>query len=170
MNVSGFGSFVPFGEVPPGTLFLDRSSGLTANTAILLKVADPEQRFNCIGLFDRHKKENGHQMPTVMPLLPPEKPVLALPDVFVEIERCIDNVVWDTDAEFTKAVVLAGDNGKLCIRAYRNRNVDDDDSLLFHLIDGDPTGLPAIAVGFRRWSILYRSSLGERVELFRFDM
>ncbi len=170
MYVDGFGSFLPFGEISPGTLFLDQSSGMTAETAILLKVADPEQRYNCIRIFDRALVEAGHQMPSVTPCLSPDKPVLALLDFFVEIESCIDNVVWESDVNFVKAAVLADGGGVLCIKAYRNRNKDDYDFLLFQLIEGYPVVRSTTAVGFRRWSILCRNDHGERVELFRFDM
>jgi len=144
--------------------------GAGPDTAILLKVADPEQRLNCIRIFDRYLIEQGQQMPTVTPRLPPDKPVLALPDFVVEIENRIDNVTWESHVDFTRAAVMASDSGELSIKAYRNRDKDDYDFLLFHLTDGDHAVLPAAAVGFRRWSIARRTGPGERFELFRFDL
>jgi hypothetical protein len=170
MNVNGFGSFLPFEEIPPGTLFLDQSLGVVTDTAILFKVADPEQRLNCIRIFDRHLIERGQQMPSVTPPLPPDRPVLALPDFLIEIESRIDNVAWESDVDFTRAAVMANSRGELSVKAYRNRDRDDYDFLLFHLTDGDHASLPAIAVGFRRWSIVRRASQSERLELFRFDL
>lgn len=168
MNASGFGSFVPFGEIPPGTLFLDYAPGGVNDTAILFKVSDPEGRTNAVRVFDRSVTVKGLSTPALSSLIAPDRRVLALEEHILEIENGIENILWESDIAFVKAVVVADRAGALSLKAYRNRQRDDYECLLFDVETGTLADLATATVGFRRWSIVRRGPHGERTELFRF--
>jgi len=169
MNASGFGAFVPFGEIPPGTLFLDHSLGGAGDTAILLKVGHTDSRHNSIRLFDRAAAGRGVQMPALGGALTDDRHIVSLPDYFIEVESNVDNVVWESDAGFVKAVVFADAEGALLIKAFHNRNRDDCECDLFDLATGDHGTLDRSSVGFRRWSVVRRDDFGNREVLYRFE-
>ena len=171
MNASGFGAFVPFGEIPPGTLFLDRSLDGTGETAILLKVGTADARHNFGRLFDRAATARGMQMPALGGApLGDDRHVIALADYFIEVENGVDTVVWETDAGFVKAVVCADTEGALLLKAFHNRNRDDYECDLFDLATGVHVTLDRASVAFRRWSVVRRDDFGNREELYRFEV
>ncbi|MEI6559541.1 MAG: hypothetical protein WCO00_14145 [Rhodospirillaceae bacterium] len=171
MNASGFGAFVPFGEIPPGTLFLDHSLGGAGDTAILLKVGRGESRHNFVRLFDRAAAGRGVQMPALgSALLTDDRAIVALPDYFIEVENSVDNIVWESDAGFVKAAMCADSDGALLLKAFRNRNRDDCECDLFDLATGIEATLDRASVGFRRWSVVRRDAYGNREELYRFEL
>ena len=170
MNASGFGTFVSFGGVSPGTVFLDHSLGGAGDTAILLKVCDPGGRHTFVRLFDRAAAGRGMQMPALGGTpLGDDRPVVALPDYYIEVEHSIENVVWETDAGFVKAMVCADAEGALLLKAFRNRHRDDCECDLFDLASGSPATLDRASVGFRRWSVVRRDEFGNREVLYRFE-
>ncbi|MEI6985920.1 MAG: hypothetical protein WCK65_07320 [Rhodospirillaceae bacterium] len=165
MNASGFGTFVPFGTIPTATLFLDHAPGGVADTAILFKIEDG----GSVRIFDRSLIEKRQPTPALsVHQIAADKHVIALDGYGIEIERSIDNVLWETDADFVKAAVIADDEGRLFLKAYRNRRKDDYVCVLFDLETGEVANLARATVGFRRWSIVSRTARGERIELFRF--
>ena len=170
MNASGFGAFVPFGEIPPGTLFLDHSLGGAGDTAILLKVGAADARQNFVRLFDRAAAGRGVQMPALGAApLGDDHPVIALAEYFIEVENSVDNVVWETDAGFVKAAVCADAEGALLLKAFRNRNRDDYECDLFDLATGIDATLDRSSVAFRRWAVVRRDDFGDREVLYRFE-
>ncbi len=169
MNASGFGAFVPFGEIPPGTLFLDHSLGGAGDTAILLKVGHADSRHNYVRIFDRAAAGRGVQMPALGTALTDDRYILSLPDYFIEVESSVDNVVWETDAGFVKAVVCADAEGALLLKAFHNRNRDDYECDLFDLATGIHATLDRASVAFRRWAVVRRDDFGNREVLYRFE-
>ncbi|MEI7607085.1 MAG: hypothetical protein WCJ64_06855 [Rhodospirillaceae bacterium] len=169
MNASGFGTFASFGGLEPGTLFLDSSLGGDGDTAILLKVG-PGASHNAVRLFDRAAAGRGLQMPALAAVPTENHYVLALPDYSIEVENSVDNVVWESDAGFVKAVVCAESEGALLIKAFRNRNRDDYECDFFDLRTGLHAPLDRVSVGFRRWSVVRGDAFGNREVLFRFEV
>ena len=170
MDACGFGAFVPFGEIPPGSLFLDRSPDGAGETAILLKVGAAGARHNVVRLFDRAASARGAQMPALVSApMSADHHVVALAEYFIEVESSVDNIVWETDAGFVRAVVCADGEGALLIKAFHNRNHDDYECDLFDLATGAYVTLDRPSVGFRRWSVVRRGPFGNREELYRFE-
>lgn len=170
MRASGFGTFSPFGDIPPGTLCLDHAPGDAGDTAILFKVADPENRVNAVRLFDSTSSGGGPRTPALAPPVAPDRRVIALPEHVLEVENALDNIVWESDPAFVRTVVAADREGGLSLKAFRNRKRDDYECLLFDLHSGALADLGAVTVGFRRWAIVRRGPHGERSELFRFEI
>ncbi len=169
MNACGFGAFVPFGEVRPGTLFLDHSLDGSGNTAILLKVRHSDGRHNVVRIFDPAVAGRGGQTPALGAMLTDDRLVVALAEYLIEVEHSVETIAWDSDASFVKAVLCAGSDGRLYLKAFRNRNRDDCECDLFELAGGTQADLGRPLVGFHRWSVVRSNSYGNREVLFRFD-
>ena len=169
MDVGGFGEFVSFGEIGPGTLFLDRAPSAVDDTAILLKVCDEDGRSLAVRIFDRAAIDRGVAMPHLTSAPAPARRVVALSGYGIEIENSVDNVAWDSASDFVRAVIFACSDGTLCLKAYKGRQGDDFDCQLFNLATGAVVDRGHEVVGFRRWSIVGRNAKGEGIDLYCFE-
>jgi hypothetical protein len=170
MKINGFGAFVPYDSVEPGTLFLEHAPGTasaTGTTAILLKVEDPTHTYGRIRIHDPALGSR-MQRPALAPPVTAGRYVLALPQYVIEPVHSLESVIWESDPDFVRAALYADTANTLSLKAFRNRG-DDGEFLLFDLATGRQTGLATASIGFRRWSIAHRTPSGERIEIYRFE-